>query len=221
VGDVGTSIDWPALLLEFRATHGLKQGAAAQQLGVAQATISRWERGESTPSVAMRNRLIRELLHDRLPPDAYKWVSTFRRLPFPAAVFSEDDVAHAVTSFLASKAGVAPEVIEGLGLKDVFEGEVLDVADQAREAGVFIGRMLSFEACVRLRFSPRFKRGAWFNVHFVAWPHILKNERIAIVCQGVFVSNDEARRVRRRLGGATQFQFIDGADIGRSRARRA
>jgi len=49
--------DWPVLMRTYRKENGLKQEALAYQLNVDQTTISRWERGIDTPSLAMQKRL--------------------------------------------------------------------------------------------------------------------------------------------------------------------
>jgi DNA-binding XRE family transcriptional regulator len=49
--------DWPFLIQTYRKDNGLKQDALAYLLSVDQTTISRWERGKDTPSLAIQKRL--------------------------------------------------------------------------------------------------------------------------------------------------------------------
>jgi transcriptional regulator with XRE-family HTH domain len=49
--------DWQHLVHQFRLRHGLSQARMADVFGVAQRTISRWERGEDRPSVTQQKRL--------------------------------------------------------------------------------------------------------------------------------------------------------------------
>lgn len=63
---------WPALIKRLRFFASLKQGELAQQLGVDQGTVSRWERGVYVPDIWMQKRL-RDMLHrsePMLPPSA-------------------------------------------------------------------------------------------------------------------------------------------------------
>ncbi|MGB0683890.1 MAG: helix-turn-helix domain-containing protein [Magnetovibrionaceae bacterium] len=53
---------WPVLIRSYRQQQGLKQDALAYFLQVDQTTISRWERGVDTPSIAMQKRL-RDLMY--------------------------------------------------------------------------------------------------------------------------------------------------------------
>lgn len=57
-------MNWHNLIKGHRHRNGLKQEVLALQLGVNQATISRWERGIDIPNVAMQRRL-RDLLFGR------------------------------------------------------------------------------------------------------------------------------------------------------------
>jgi DNA-binding XRE family transcriptional regulator len=49
--------DWSALIKRYRLRHGLTQGRMAAVVGVSQRTISRWERGEDTPSLECQRHL--------------------------------------------------------------------------------------------------------------------------------------------------------------------
>lgn len=49
--------NWGTFVRRYRLRHGLSQVHMAELLGVAQRTVSRWERGEDNPSVAQRKRL--------------------------------------------------------------------------------------------------------------------------------------------------------------------
>jgi transcriptional regulator with XRE-family HTH domain len=51
------SEDWGDLVRRYRLRHALTQGRMAAVMGVSQRTISRWERGEDTPSLAWQRHL--------------------------------------------------------------------------------------------------------------------------------------------------------------------
>lgn len=52
--------DWSALIRRYRIRHGLTQSRMAAVVGVSQRTISRWERGDDTPSLEWQ-RYLRDL----------------------------------------------------------------------------------------------------------------------------------------------------------------
>ena len=202
-----SQLDWPTLLREFRNLNGLKQAAAAERLGVSQATISRWERGAIEPTTAMRNRLFQALRHDLSPMHTRRWVSMFRQLPCPGAVTSEDGRLVASTGVVGAMAGVRRADIEGLHTNEIFVGEIVENAARVREAGVFAGQVVSMEACFRLEFNPEVKRGVQLNVHVLGWPRFDDGGEVFLVCQGAVVPKEHARRVRERLGGVSRFDY--------------
>ncbi len=51
------SEDWRTFVRRYRLRHGLSQARLAELLGVAQRTVSRWERGDDRPSVLQQKRL--------------------------------------------------------------------------------------------------------------------------------------------------------------------
>lgn len=205
---MNSSFNWPGLLREYRETRGLKQQAAAADLGVSQATYSRWERGATVPPVAMRNRLLNELLRARLPHTSEEWLSTFRKLPFPAAVVSKDNIINALSAFINKGARVQPSAGEGRSVEDIVEGEALEVAKRVRETGMFEGHVLCVEGCIQVRFLPGVDGGEPFHLHYVGWPQFAGDGEIVMVIQGVEVSEEEARRVRERLGGFIRIDTI-------------
>jgi transcriptional regulator with XRE-family HTH domain len=54
------SEDWSTFVRRYRARHGLTQAGLGSIVGVAQRTVSRWERGEDRPSLEQQ-RLLRDL----------------------------------------------------------------------------------------------------------------------------------------------------------------
>lgn len=51
------SENWSLLIKRYRVRHGLTQGRMAAAFGVSQRTISRWERGDDTPSLTWQRQL--------------------------------------------------------------------------------------------------------------------------------------------------------------------
>jgi len=49
--------DWSNFVRHYRLRHGLSQARLAAMFGVAQRTVSRWERGEDSPGIAQQKRL--------------------------------------------------------------------------------------------------------------------------------------------------------------------
>ncbi|QGH74812.1 helix-turn-helix protein [Bacteriophage DSS3_MAL1] len=54
-------MDWGTSIKALRLRQGLKQAALADMLGLDQATVSRWERGASTPTIAVQKQVRRKI----------------------------------------------------------------------------------------------------------------------------------------------------------------
>lgn len=54
--------DWAELCRAYRQRHGLKQAAMAQDFGVDQSQVSRWERGLREPSLRVKQAILNEML---------------------------------------------------------------------------------------------------------------------------------------------------------------
>jgi transcriptional regulator with XRE-family HTH domain len=202
-------IDWPRLLSDYRKSRGLKQAAAAQDFRVSQATISRWENGESQPTVAAQNLLFRAARRERSPIDTLYWVETFKRMLLPGAVSSPERKLDVVTEPMAELLGVPADELVGASVRQLFEGDVLELEASLVEAGLYAGRVASFEAVCRVDVSPQFRRGVSFFMHHVGWPCFLADGRIVNVGQGVVISKAEMAETKARLGGALRLVYAD------------
>jgi ankyrin repeat protein/DNA-binding XRE family transcriptional regulator len=93
---------WGDLIRELRRTCGLKQEVAAELFGVTQPTLSRWETGKSTPSVAIQARILGVVRREQ---DRMR-----REGAAPSAALSE--VAQACTLIHAASTGDLETVIQ-------------------------------------------------------------------------------------------------------------
>jgi transcriptional regulator with XRE-family HTH domain len=202
------SIDWPALLRDYRKSRGLKQEAAARDFGVSQATISRWEAGGSLPPVRVRNALLKLARRERSPLDTVRWAETFKRVLAPGLVRTPDSVS-VVTNRAARLFGVDPQAIEGLPMTDVHEGEVLEVMERVNQAGMFAGRVACHESMIRFELNRQIRGGVSFYLHYVSWPHFIDGDRVVNVSQGVVIDHQQAAEIRARLGGLCHLTMLD------------
>jgi len=77
--------EWADLIRRYRLRHGLTQGHLATVIGVSQRTVSRWERGEDRPSIALQKHL-RDLGWAPPAPLLASLVQAVRHCPFPRAL---------------------------------------------------------------------------------------------------------------------------------------
>jgi transcriptional regulator with XRE-family HTH domain len=94
------SDEWSKLVKRYRMRHGLTQARMAAIIGVSQRTISRWERGEDTPHLALQRRL-RDLGWQ--PPDTLlaSLAATIPHCPFPRALSRTQNLRLQALSHLA------------------------------------------------------------------------------------------------------------------------
>jgi transcriptional regulator with XRE-family HTH domain len=77
--------EWADLIKRYRLRHGLTQGRLAAVIGVSQRTVSRWERGEDRPSIALQKHL-RDLGWAPPAPLLASLVQAVRHCPVPRAL---------------------------------------------------------------------------------------------------------------------------------------
>jgi transcriptional regulator with XRE-family HTH domain len=77
--------EWASFIKRYRLRHGLTQGRMAAVIGVSQRTVSRWERGEDTPSIAVQKHL-RDLGWVPPAPLLTSLVHAVRHCPVPRAL---------------------------------------------------------------------------------------------------------------------------------------
>ena len=71
---------WPALIKRLRFLASLKQCELAQQLGVDQAMVSRWERGVYVPDIPLQ-RVLRDRLRVLQPTISAEYIEASPALP--------------------------------------------------------------------------------------------------------------------------------------------
>ena len=85
---------WPRLVKRVRFLSSLKQDELAQQLGVDQGTVSRWERGTYAPDIPVQKRL-RDMLH-RL--ETIVQPAAVEAMPIPAILYSAEHIGLSVAA---------------------------------------------------------------------------------------------------------------------------
>jgi transcriptional regulator with XRE-family HTH domain len=200
------AIDWASLLLDYRKTRGLKQAAAAEDFGVSQATVSRWESGASEPAIATRNRLLRFARRRQLPLQTTRWAQTFRRIPSLGLVVARGNVVEVATTTLAMLFGVPGEALEGLRTQEILDGDAPEINARREEAAFFGGQVVSYEAAACTELNRRIGNAIVY-VHYLAWPHFGEDGEIRCVEQGVAVPRAEYLQIRRQLGGVIKASF--------------
>jgi DNA-binding XRE family transcriptional regulator len=125
------SQDWSALIERHRVRHGLAQSRMAAVFGVSQRTISRWERGDDTPSLAWQRHL-RDLGWQ--PPGTVlaSLAASIPHCPFPRALSRTQNLRLQALSRPAIEK--RPSVVEWIGrdLALIATGVLQEILDDRR-----------------------------------------------------------------------------------------
>lgn len=123
--------DWSALIKRYRVRHGLTQGRMAAVFGVSQRTISRWERGDDTPSLEWQRQL-RDLGWQ--PPGTMlaSLAASIPHCPFPRALSRTQNLRLLALSQPAIEK--RPSVVEWIGrdLALIASGVLEEMLDDGR-----------------------------------------------------------------------------------------
>jgi transcriptional regulator with XRE-family HTH domain len=157
-------IDWAREIRKYREAHGLRQEALAEKLGVSQATISRWESGRQRPDIESQSHL-RPLLWSGLIGGEALMLHAVRAAPTICAVADRQGRLLAASRAFAGAVGIAPPVGERVRYDlNAVSPDAFAVFEQAREAGLFDGRLASVSLTSRalLREGTLHSREFWY-----------------------------------------------------------
>src|SRR5690606_31241240 len=118
----GETEGWGPQIRRFRRLRAIKQNALAEQLGVDQATVSRWESGRQMPDLGMQRRL-RALMRGAEPRDEVllkHWIDT--ALGYTMLTDAQRIIVAASPSFCVLHE-VAPADIVGVSALPIFTNE--------------------------------------------------------------------------------------------------
>lgn len=170
--------EWPVLIRSYRRDNGLKQDALAGMLNVDQTTISRWERGIDTPSLAMQKRL-RDLFWKREDSALDAAVRMVRAAPGRAAILVPGTRIIAVSEAYARRYETSASEMRGQLMRhyygdEYYEQYMLPLAAK----GIYSGEIARMDVVARVMLpdgSPGFSQSTILpvisasGIHAVSW----------------------------------------------------
>lgn len=189
---------WGPQIRRFRRLRSIKQNALAEQLGVDQATVSRWERGRQVPDLGMQRRL-RALMRSAEPRDEVllkHWIDS--AVGYTLLNDAQRTILAASPSFCRLHGVDADEVI-GRSAVPIYTEELERIWWQAIEAGFFEGEIASVTAVSRINALSGLERGVagisvWTPVRLRTGDVLCRVDRVAL-------SDEEFTRARAQYGG--------------------
>ncbi|HTY70446.1 MAG TPA: helix-turn-helix domain-containing protein [Alphaproteobacteria bacterium] len=189
--------EWANRLIWFRRFRGLKQLALAQLLEVDQATVSRWERGQSVPHLRGRQRL-RDLLRATTGDDALLKHAIAAAIG-EVVLSSSEDVVIAASRAYAAANGITADEIAGKSLRPTFIGDSRHAWQAIHGHGFFNGDVAS--ATVFLRVLRLCGGPEWRCVKAVCVPVRLSNGCLAVRGEWAGLTEGEFAAGCRQNGG--------------------
>lgn len=189
---------WPRLLRAVRSREGLTQAALAQQLGVNQTTVSRWERALDAPGATMRRRL-RDLFRTQMAGRQDQVVrARVRNSAWPSSIVGPGAVFLEINASALTEAGLIAGDLRGSSIYGRFGPAVDDVTERWEKTGIFDGTLAM---TISLNIVEGVL-GATF-LQTMDTPHFTSDGDIWCLCEIRRIEEQEYRRLEREFGGAT------------------
>ncbi|WP_233352682.1 helix-turn-helix transcriptional regulator [Maricaulis alexandrii] len=202
------SPDWRDRLRRYRLSHNIKQAALAEDLGVTQAMISRWEAGLVDPSAVMQAR-IRALLATEAAVPLVGWRAFVAQQPGLAAVVDRTGSLETVSQGMARLLEQPADQIEGKYIDEVFSGDLPQLFIRLKNARFFDEAVETVESADNYSFVDKNGHGVRHCVQGLHWPHRGEDGEIRWMLTGARIPQAEFERLRRILAGQTEMHFAE------------
>ena len=170
---------WTSIVRELRNRKGLTQSELASQLGVTQASVSRWENGSDLPSVRLR-KTMREMMRVSSSSDVAQQIKArLRYTPNPVSLVGHGARFLDFSPSFASETGTEPGRLRGATIYGRF-GEIVDETTQLWErSGIFSGEVAMTLTVLSLK-GPG---GASVFLKNFDTPHLLDSDEVITICE--------------------------------------
>jgi len=173
----------------WRRLHRVKQSAAGDMLGVSQATISRWERGQGEITWTQRRR-IREIVgRAGVRSDSLARHLVSRALGL-AGLLDRDLICLAVSPEAAAAHGMTPQDMVGVDFRPLVPEVTADVMDRLDRSGFYVGEVASARAVFPV---PLLRGGMVLAEHLIV-PYRSADDRILSIITSAVLGPESADR---------------------------
>lgn len=205
--DVLKGESWGELLRHYRFTHNMKQMALAEDLGVTQAMVSRWESNRVQPGRAMQARILRMVRQEDLSAPMVGWRQFIADQPAIAAVLDERGVFETVSLGLARELGCAASELTGLSVDACFAGDLPALFSKLCDQGLFDERIETVESADVYSFQRSEGERLEFPVHAMSWWRRGEDRKPRWILNGARISKADFLSLREEIGG--QVRVLD------------
>lgn len=199
---------WRDRLRRYRLSHNIKQSALAEDLGVTQAMVSRWEAGLVDPSPVMQAR-IRVLLALEPAIPLVDWRRQVALEPGLAAVIDPVGQIETVSQGLARLMARPAAEIEGQYVDEAFSGDMPQLFRRLKNAGFFDEAVETVESADKYCFVDKNGHVVSHCVQGLHWPHRGEDGEIRWMLTGARVTQAEFVHLRRSQSGQIELNFAE------------
>lgn len=195
---------WAEEVRRLRRAKALKQAALAQILGVDQATVSRWERGEMAPSLDMQKRL-RDLIRQSVP-DEWLYRHSVTVAPGIVVVSNVGRVMQAVSPGYAAAHGLPQHEMPGRCNKGRFDPDVEWMLGEMRQRGFYRGEVASVTGVCRVSSLSGHRKATPVKG---VWTPTRIGDEIFLRCDRIDLPEAALAAEVERNGGMLRFVMMD------------
>ncbi|MBR9825196.1 MAG: helix-turn-helix transcriptional regulator [Alphaproteobacteria bacterium] len=194
-------LSWGELLKQYRFTRKMKQMALAEDLGVTQAMVSRWESDRVLPGREMQTRILELVRPEDLSSPVVGWRQFIAEMPAIGAVIDETGVFENVSAGFIREMKCSEQDLVSKRVEEVFEGDLPALFSSLKNHGLFDERIETVES-VDI-FSCRRNSGSRSEipVHCMSWWRRGEDQRPRWILNGAKITSEEFRALRQELGG--------------------
>lgn len=190
--------DWAGLLRAYRVATRCKQSTLAEDLGVAQPQISRWENGYSRPSKRHQGVILEMASEIECVAPSPSWMDRITRTAAVAMCADSKGVITTMSEGMLEVAGLDSVDVIGHPLADVFEGDIPALFSSLSKAGFFEGSIPEALSADDVRFTA-ISGGRGFKMRANHWMRSDTRGENYWVWVGAAISDDWFKRTRDEL----------------------
>lgn len=202
----GADYDWARLLRAYRAATRCKQTTLAEDLGVAQPQVSRWENGYSRPSRRHQALILEMASEVECVAPSPTWMDRITRTAAIALCTDQGGKIRTMSEGFLEATGLEHDAIEGVPVSTVFKGDLVALFDDLTKQQFFEGAIEEIVSADRVEMTDAFG-GRQFPVRANHWMRCDAAGAPYWVWVGGVVSEDWFERSRSDFGHWTEVQI--------------
>ena len=202
------NLSWGEILKQYRFTNNMKQTALADDLGVTQAMVSRWEADLVEPGREMREKILNLVEPEALAAPMVGWREYITEMPAIAAVVSADGILETASVGMVRESGLERRELEGFPVSDSFASEHPGLFFTLKSNGFFDERVETVESVDKYEVCKGERKGETLLVHSLNWWRRGEDLKPRWVFTGALVTEDEFAALQNEFGSQVRITPI-------------